>query len=148
MAESLIETSEEKLLVKYEAKSISKNHIKEDNKELITQLDIRVGKIKKVWQHPDSDKLYIEEIDIGECKPRIIATGIKKFLPIEMMNNSHVLIVANMKPKRIAGLMSQGMVLTVENEERTKKELLVPPKGSSVGDILIFENKFDIFTIY
>ena len=53
-----------------------------------------------------------------------------------------------MKPKRIAGLISQGMVLTVENEERTKKELLVPPKGSSVGDILIFENKFDIFTIY
>ena len=147
LADSLIETSEEKLLVKYEAKSISKKHIKDDNKELITQLDIRVGKINQVWQHPDSDKLYFEEIDIGECKPRIIATGIKKFLPVEMMKNSDVLVVANMKPKRIAGLMSQGMVLTVENEERTKKELLVPPKGSNVGDILFLLKKLIFYNL-
>ena len=39
------------------------------------KLDIRVGHIKKVWPHPDSSKLYCEEIDVGEAEPRQIASG-------------------------------------------------------------------------
>jgi tRNA-binding EMAP/Myf-like protein len=39
-------------------------------------MDIRVGKITKVWKHPDSDKLWCEEIDIGGGEIRQIASGL------------------------------------------------------------------------
>jgi len=41
-------------------------------------VDIRVGKIVKAWPHPDSEKLWCEEVDIGEAKPRQIASGLRK----------------------------------------------------------------------
>ena len=42
----------------------------------IGQMDIRVGKIVKVWKHPDSEKLYCEEIDVGNGEIRKIASGL------------------------------------------------------------------------
>lgn len=107
---------------------------KEEYGEPITQLDIRVGRITKVWKHPDSEKLYCEEIDIGDEKPRQIASGLQQFIPIEQMENALVLVLANLKPKKLAGFESQGMVLTAGTPDHTVIELLVPPEGSQPGD--------------
>ena len=47
-----------------------KNKVQSDpNQNVFTQVDIRVGQIVKVWEHEGSDKLFCEEIDIGEEKP-------------------------------------------------------------------------------
>merc|ERR1712127_867518 len=46
----------------------------------ITSLDIRVGRITKVWEHPEADKLYCEEIDLGEESPRQIASGLRPYM--------------------------------------------------------------------
>ena len=43
----------------------------------ICKLEFKVGQITKVWTHPDADKLYCEEIDIGEDSPRQIASGLR-----------------------------------------------------------------------
>ena len=40
-------------------------------------MDMRVGKLIEVWNHPDSEKLYCEKIDIGEEEPRIILSGLR-----------------------------------------------------------------------
>merc|ERR1712087_794725 len=49
----------------------------------ITALDIRVGRIAKVWEHEEADKLFCEEIDVGEDEPRQIASGLKPYLKQE-----------------------------------------------------------------
>ena len=48
----------------------------------ISMVDLRVGKITKIWEVENSDKLYGEEVEIGESKPRLIGSGVKKFVPI------------------------------------------------------------------
>jgi tRNA-binding EMAP/Myf-like protein len=79
--------------------------------EPIEMLDLRVGKITKVWKHENSTKLYCEEVDLGEEQPRQIASGLQEFVPIERMQNSMVVVAANLKPRRVAGFMSHGMIL-------------------------------------
>lgn len=51
----------------------------------VRRLDIRVGKIVNVKKHPDADSLYVEEVDIGEAKPRTVVSGLVKHVPIEAM---------------------------------------------------------------
>jgi len=63
----------------------------------ISALDIRVGKITKVWPHEEADKLYCEEIDIGEeSGPRSIASGLRPFYKAEEMQDKMVLVLANL----------------------------------------------------
>lgn len=52
-------------------------------KEVANTLDIRVGKILKVWRHEEADSLYVEEVDVGEPEPRIICSGLVKYVPID-----------------------------------------------------------------
>lgn len=46
-------------------------------------LDIRVGQILRAWKHDEADSLYVEEVDIGESEPRIICSGLVKYIPLE-----------------------------------------------------------------
>jgi aminoacyl tRNA synthase complex-interacting multifunctional protein 1 len=63
----------------------------------ICKLEFKVGLITKVWVHPDADKLYCEEIDVGETEPRLIASGLRKHYSLEEMLGSRVIVVANLK---------------------------------------------------
>merc|ERR1711865_459054 len=62
-----------------------------------TKIDLRVGQIVKAWEHPDSDKLWCEEIDVGEDKPRQIASGLRAHYSQEEMTNRRILVVCNLK---------------------------------------------------
>lgn len=75
------------------------------------RLDIRVGKIVDVSKHPDADTLYVEKIDLGEDAPRTIVSGLAKYVPIEEMQNRFVAVLCNLKPAKMRGVESQGMVL-------------------------------------
>lgn len=75
------------------------------------RLDIRVGKIVDVSKHPDAETLYVEKIDLGEEAPRTIVSGLAKFVPIEEMQNRFVAVLCNLKPAKMRGVESQGMVL-------------------------------------
>lgn len=46
-------------------------------------LDIRVGRILRVWRHGEADSLYVEEVDVGEPEPRIICSGLVNYIPLE-----------------------------------------------------------------
>lgn len=52
-------------------------------KGLGNSLDIRVGQIIKIWRHEEADSLYVEEVDVGEPEPRIICSGLVKYIPLE-----------------------------------------------------------------
>lgn len=104
----------------------------------ISECDLRVGKIVEVWKHPGSDKLYCEKIDMGEASgPREIASGLVPYFTLEQMQNRRVVVVANLKPRPLAGFMSNGMVLCATSAEG-KVEFVNPPEGAAIGERVTF----------
>jgi methionine--tRNA ligase beta chain len=76
-----------------------------------SKLDIRVGLVVKCWNHPDSDKLLCEEIDLGEGTVRSIASGIRPHYTAEGLQGKKVAVLANLKDRTLAGFKSQvGLV--------------------------------------
>jgi len=105
----------------------------------ITRLDIRVGRIQKVWPHAEAEKLYCEEIDLGEASgPRTIASGLRAHLKEEEMKDQLVIVLANLKPRKLVGFDSQGMVLCATSSSG-KVELMQPPAGAKVGERVTIE---------
>lgn len=100
----------------------------------ITALDIRVGVVKKVWEHPEADKLYCEEIDVGEDEPRQIASGLKPYLKPEDIEGKKVLVLCNLKERKLVGFPSHGMVLCASNEDHTDVRLVNPPVDAKIGE--------------
>ena len=75
-----------------------------------TKLELRVGIIEEVNEHPDADTLYAMSVDIGGEK-RPICAGLRDHLSAEELEGRKVLVVANLKPARFRGIDSRGMVL-------------------------------------
>ncbi|EFO23889.1 multisynthetase complex auxiliary component p43 [Loa loa] len=94
--------------------------VKGDEAIDIGRLDIRVGRILKVEKHPDADSLYIEQIDVGEDKPRTIISGLVRHVSIEQMQNRLVICLCNLKPVKMRGIESQGMVLCASTSEKVE----------------------------
>jgi methionyl-tRNA synthetase len=90
---------------------------KKKNLESIAELRLQVGKILSVKQHPNAEKLYIEEIDVGEEQPRQIISGLKDYFEKEELLGKNVIVVTNLKPAKLRGELSQGMVLLAENDK-------------------------------
>jgi len=129
-------------------KADKKNKAKTDGKKAaaaapselsISALDIRVGKILKAWEHPDAEKLYCEEVDVGEEKPRQIASGLRPFYTLDEMQNQTVLVLCNLKARNLVGFPSHGMVMCASNADHTKVEFAVPPEGAEVGSRVMFD---------
>eukprot|EP00549_Striatella_unipunctata_P026583 CAMPEP_0118719068 /NCGR_PEP_ID=MMETSP0800-20121206/29201_1 /TAXON_ID=210618 ORGANISM="Striatella unipunctata, Strain CCMP2910" /NCGR_SAMPLE_ID=MMETSP0800 /ASSEMBLY_ACC=CAM_ASM_000638 /LENGTH=820 /DNA_ID=CAMNT_0006626259 /DNA_START=173 /DNA_END=2635 /DNA_ORIENTATION=- len=100
----------------------------------ITALDIRVGKVLKVWEHQDADKLYCEEIDVGEETPRQVASGLRPYLKAEDIEGRHVLVLCNLKSRNLVGFPSHGMVLCASNSDHTEVRLVSPPVDAKIGE--------------
>ena len=107
------------------------------------KVDIRVSQFEKVWEHPESDKLYCEMINTGLEAPIQVASGLKKFIPIAEMSGQ-LLVIANMKPRKLAGFESQGMVLCGSTDDHTQVELLLPTTECKVGERVFLEGKEDL----
>lgn len=107
------------------------------------KLDIRVGRIIEVSRHPDADALYVEKIDLGEDEPRTVVSGLVNFVPIEEMQMRDVVVLCNLKPAKMRGVESKGMVLCASVDEPKQVEPLLPPEGSKPGDKIVIEG-YDI----
>jgi methionine--tRNA ligase beta chain len=105
----------------------------------IAKLDLRVGLITKAWKHADSDKLYCETIDVGEDEPREIATGVQQHVDEAYMQNRKVVVLCNLKPAKLGGFKSCGMVLCAQSADKSTVELLEPPADAVVGERITFE---------
>lgn len=103
------------------------------------RVEFRVGKIVECQKHPEADALYVEKIDLGEPNgPRTIVSGLVKFVPLDQMLNRLVIVVANLKPAKLRGVESCGMVLAASNADHTQVELVDPPAGAQVGERVTF----------
>jgi methionine--tRNA ligase beta chain len=112
-----------------------------------SKLDVRVGVITKAWPHEDADRLYCEEIDLGEKDgPRRIASGLRDHYSLEELEGRRVLVVANLKARKLAGFSSHGMVLCAVGPPPSDGDgsgssvrFVEPPEGAAVGERVYVE---------
>jgi methionine--tRNA ligase beta chain len=105
----------------------------------VSALDLRVGKILKVWPHPDAEKLFCEEIDLGEDSPRQIASGLRPFYKEEDLQGRRVIVLCNLKKRNLVGFPSHGMVMCASNADHTQVECMEPPANAKIGERVEFE---------
>ena len=83
-----------------------------------TKVDIRVGKILSAEKVPDTDKLLKLSVDLGEPLPRQIISGISLYFPdCTVLLGKKCMFIANLEPRVIRGLESQGMILAVSSDD-------------------------------
>ena len=80
------------------------------------KVDLRVGQVVSAERVKGSDKLLHMKIDIGEAQPRTIVGGIAEAYTAEQMVGRKVVIVANLAPRKLKGIESQGMVVAASVE--------------------------------
>ncbi len=83
------------------------------------KVDLRVGEIKVAERIPKADKLLRFEIDLGEEKPRQILAGLAEYYDPETLIGRKVVVVANLKPRMMRGLESQGMICAASLEDNS-----------------------------
>jgi len=132
------EKKEEKKIKKQEAKKENKSE--ESGVNLITidqffQTQLKVGTVIEAEEVPKSKKLLKLQVDLGEEKPRQIIAGIKEWYSPEDLKNTQVCVVANLKPAKLMGMVSEGMLLAAKDDEGLC--LIRPEKprkpGSAIG---------------
>ncbi len=91
---------------------------KADPLALWSKIQLKVGEIISVTNHPSADLLYVEEVDCGEGKNRTIVSGLVKYCAPEDLIGKKVLIVTNLAPADLRGVVSEGMLLTAEKKKK------------------------------
>ncbi|MEN3044653.1 MAG: methionine--tRNA ligase [Candidatus Hydrothermales bacterium] len=84
--------------------------------EDFNKLDLVVGRIVNVYDIEGSDKLYRLEVDIGKEVKTLVA-GIKESYSKDELKGKNVIILNNLKPRKIKGILSEGMLLAVEKDK-------------------------------
>ncbi len=84
--------------------------------EDFAKVDLRVGTVLEATPHPEADRLLVLKVDAGEDSPRQVVAGIAEFFKPEELVGRQVVVVFNLKPRKLRGLVSQGMVLAVKKE--------------------------------
>ena len=87
------------------------------------KVELRVGQVLTAARIPKSDKLLLLTVDIGEEKPRQILAGIAEHYTPEEMVGRKIAVVANLKPRKMRGHESQGMLLAASVGENDKPVL-------------------------
>lgn len=94
------------------------------------RLDLRIGKIKEVKDHPNADKLIILKVDVGDKEMQLVA-GLKEHYKNKELVGKKVIIFVNLRPTELRGVKSDGMILAAVDKE--KVVLIVPEKDIKVG---------------
>ena len=81
------------------------------------KVDLRVGEVKSAEPVKGADKLLHLKVDIGELEPRTIVAGIALAYKPEQLIGRKVVIVANLQPRKLRGLTSQGMIVAASTED-------------------------------
>eukprot|EP01084_Bolivina_argentea_P166615 289233_1 len=122
-------------LTSFEKKKVNKN------KPIIARIEFKIGKIIKIDIHPNDEKLYVETIDLGENKTRNIVSGLGKYYTNKNeLLNKYVIVFSNLKPSKFKGVLSEGMVMCVSNNDKSQVKILSPPNDSQIGERLTWKN--------
>ncbi len=94
------------------------------------KIDLRVGRVDKVEDHPNADKLYLLTVDFGTEKRRLVA-GLKEYYKPEELLGKNIIVVMNLEQKEIRGIKSEGMLLAADDGKTVS--LLTVDRDVDVG---------------
>ncbi len=103
-----------------EEKKAEKSTQEDDNLIEIGQFfetSLKVGTVVEAEEVPKSKKLLKLQVDLGEASLRQVVAGIKEFYSPEELKGTQVCVVANLKPAKLMGMMSEGMLLAAKDED-------------------------------
>ena len=99
------------------------------------KVQLKVGEIVEAEKHPNADRLLALKVEVGEDRPRSIVAGIAaKYSPGDLVGKK-IVIVANLKPRKLRGVLSEGMLLAATGSELEGLVTVDPGVnfGSTVG---------------
>jgi len=84
-------------------------------------VELRTGTITSVDDHPNADKLYVVNIDDGTENGRTVCAGLKPFYSADEMVGKQVVFVANLEPRKLRGVVSEGMICAADDDNGAVK---------------------------
>lgn len=107
---------------------------KQEEDVRVDMLDIRVGQITSIQDHPNAEALYVEQIDFGDGNAKQVVSGLRKFVSKDQMMGRKVVVCTNLKPAKMRDVMSYGMVLCASTQSHDKVDPLKPPPDAALGE--------------
>jgi methionyl-tRNA synthetase len=128
------------LFPKIEKPLMKKVEVKEAKLDNLITIDeffkteLKIGKVIVAEEVKKSKKLLRLEVDLGEVKPRQIVAGIKEYYTPEELVDTYVCVVSNLKPAKLMGMISEGMLLAAKDESGLS--LIRPEKPKKAGTLI------------
>ena len=96
------------------------------------KIDLRVAKVLEAKEHPDADKLLVLQIDLGDEQRQLVA-GLKQYYQPEDLVGKLIVVVKNLKPRKMRGEESQGMLLAASDDEKAQVVVVSPTADIKPG---------------
>lgn len=93
-------------------------------------LDLRIGTVTSAEPHPNADRLMVLKVDLGSEERQLVA-GIRGHYTAEEITGRQLVVVANLKPARLRGIESQGMILAASTDDQLV--ILAPEQRIAAG---------------
>ena len=124
------------LFPKIEKPLMKKEEVKKEPENIITideffKVELKVGEVIEAEEVKKSKKLLKLQVDLGEERPRQIIAGIKEYYKPEELVGTQVCVVSNLKPAKLMGMMSEGMLLAAKDDSGLS--LIRPEKKKKTG---------------
>jgi len=129
-------------IAKWEESRYKKNDIDETTSQITHEepvgienfraIELRVAQIDAVTEIPKAKKLYKLDVNLGYEK-RVIVSGIREFFSPEELIGKRIVVVANLKPAKLCGVESNGMLLAASSPDHSKLTLVIPDKDIPLG---------------
>lgn len=97
------------------------------------RLELRIARVLEAEPHPNADRLLKLQIDLGSEQRQLVAGIASSYRPEDLVGRS-IVVVANLKPARLRGELSQGMILAASEGEVIS--ILVPDRPVSPGSVV------------
>eukprot|EP00195_Chlamydomonas_chlamydogama_P009410 CAMPEP_0202890204 /NCGR_PEP_ID=MMETSP1392-20130828/708_1 /ASSEMBLY_ACC=CAM_ASM_000868 /TAXON_ID=225041 /ORGANISM="Chlamydomonas chlamydogama, Strain SAG 11-48b" /LENGTH=251 /DNA_ID=CAMNT_0049573741 /DNA_START=41 /DNA_END=796 /DNA_ORIENTATION=+ len=114
-----------------------------DDSALFSKALIKVARILTISDLPNSEKLYKLSVDVGGGQTKQVCAGLRQYLASDSLAGALVSVVLNLRPAKLAGELSEAMILAAEAQGEGGKLLvrpLVPPAGSEPGDVVFLSS--------
>lgn len=83
---------------------------------MFRRMDLRIGTVVSVEDHPDAEKLFVLKVDCDEGEPRQLVTNLKWRYTAEEMMGRRLIVISNLKPAKFRGVQSMGMLTAADDE--------------------------------
>ncbi|MDO8460471.1 MAG: hypothetical protein Q7S74_05145 [Nanoarchaeota archaeon] len=96
------------------------------------KLDLRVGKIISVEDHPNADNLYVLKVDFGNERREIVA-GLRKHYSKNDLEGKKAVFAVNLEPVTLRGVKSEGMILAAVSGDESQV-VFIAPENQDIGE--------------